>query len=126
MKFFRPYSSNKTENANENINTKGEISISPYTHKQNISLNKYRNILNFTVPQNTNSISLNDVISSFNATVNEQNSVAQSIAKPFFDSGIFKSLTTTNYIAKINEYNATANEADLLLAKHFKYSLDSL
>ena len=50
----------------ENINTKGEISISPYTHKQNISLNKYRNTLNFTVPKNTNSISLNDVITDVN------------------------------------------------------------
>jgi len=51
---------------NENINTKGEITISPYTHKQNISLNKYRNILNFSVPINTNSISLNDVITDVN------------------------------------------------------------
>jgi hypothetical protein len=50
----------------ENINTKGEITISPYTHKQNISLNTYRNILNFTVPSNTNSISLNDVITDVN------------------------------------------------------------
>lgn len=50
----------------ENINTKGEITISPYTHKQNISLNKYRNILNFNIPSNTNSISLNDVITDVN------------------------------------------------------------
>jgi hypothetical protein len=50
----------------ENINTKGEITISPYIHKQNISLNKYRNILNFNIPSNTNSISLNDVITDVN------------------------------------------------------------
>ena len=50
----------------ENINTKGEITISPYSQKKNITIEKYRNVLNFTVPYNTNSISLNDVISDVN------------------------------------------------------------
>ncbi len=50
----------------ENINTKGSLSISPITNKKTIELNKHRNTLWFYVPQNTNSITLNDVISDVN------------------------------------------------------------
>jgi len=50
----------------ENINTKGSISISPITNKKSIELNKHRNTLWFYVPKNTNSITLNDVISDVN------------------------------------------------------------
>ena len=83
---------------NENINTKGEITISPYTHKQNISLNKYRNILNFSVPINTNSISLNDVITD----VNENN-----LGKyPF----ILLGKDSLNYIIKYQSQNPSKDK----------------
>ncbi len=82
----------------ENINTKGEITISPYIQKQNISLNKYRNILNFTVPINTNSISLNDVITD----VNENN-----LGKyPFIILG----KDSLNYIIKYQSQNPTKDK----------------
>lgn len=51
---------------NENINTKGEITLSPYTKKENVILEKHRHQLKFSVPKNTNAISLNDVISDVN------------------------------------------------------------
>jgi hypothetical protein len=82
----------------ENINTKGEISISPYTKKQNISLNKYRNVLNFTVPKNTNSISLNDVITD----VNENNAGKY----PFIILGT----DSLNYIIKYESLNPTKDK----------------
>ncbi len=82
----------------ENINTKGEISISPYTHKQNISLNKYRNTLNFTVPKNTNSISLNDVITD----VNENNAGKY----PFIILGN----DSLNYILQYESQNPTKDK----------------
>lgn len=50
----------------ENINTKGSISISPIINKKTTELNKHRNLLWFSVPQNTNSITLNDVITDVN------------------------------------------------------------
>ena len=50
----------------ENINTKGSISTSPITNKKTIELNKHRNSLWFNVPQNTNSITLNDIITDVN------------------------------------------------------------
>jgi len=82
----------------ENINTKGEITISPYTQKQNIYLNKYRNVLNFTVPINTNSISLNDVVTD----VNENN-----LGKyPFIILG----KDSLNYIIKYQSQNPTKDK----------------
>ncbi len=89
---------NITITFDENINTKGEISISPYTHKQNISLNKYRNVLNFNVPQNTNSISLNDVISD----VNENNPGKY----PFIILG----KDSLNYVIKYESPNPTKDK----------------
>ena len=50
----------------ENINTKGAITVSPVTDKKNIELEKHRNILEFKVAKQINSISLNDVISDVN------------------------------------------------------------
>jgi len=82
----------------ENINTKGEISISPYTLKQNISLSKYRNVLNFTVPKNTNSISLNDVITD----INENNAGKY----PFIILGT----DSLNYIIKYESPNQTKDK----------------
>jgi len=82
----------------ENINTKGEITISPYTHKQNISLNTYRNILNLTIPSNTNSISLNNVITD----VNENN--------PGNYSFIIIGKDSFNYIIKYESQNPSKDK----------------
>lgn len=82
----------------ENINTKGEITISPYSQKKNIPLDKYRNILNFTVPNNTNSISLNDVITD----VNENNPGKY----PFIIIG----KDSFNFIVKYQSTNSTKDK----------------
>lgn len=50
----------------ENINTKGSILLSPITTKKNIEINKHRNTIWFSVPKETNSISLGDVITDVN------------------------------------------------------------
>jgi len=50
----------------ENINTKGSLILSPITTKKNIEITKYRNTIEFKVPQTTNSISLSDIITDVN------------------------------------------------------------
>jgi len=70
--------------------------------------------------------SLDVLKTDFTATNDEMTNIAKSIARPFFTSEIFKSLTTLNYTDRITEYNQSASESDILLAKHYKYSLNGL
>ena len=50
----------------ENINIKGNITLSPITNKKNIEITKYRNTIQFKVPKTTNAFSLSDMITDVN------------------------------------------------------------
>ncbi len=50
----------------ENINTKGSVTLSPITNKKNIEITKYRNTIQFKVPKTTNAFSLGDIITDVN------------------------------------------------------------
>lgn len=98
----------------ENINTKGSILLSPITTKKNIELNRHRNTLEFKIPNTTNSISLNDVITD----VNENNPGKY----PFIILG----KDSLKYVLKYNSLNPSKDKIkSYCLIDSFHYYADN-